>query len=162
MGYVGQGVQRSGIDRHTWSDHTDVRPTILELVGLKDDYVHDGRVVSEILHDDARPSAVRNSPRFVALARTYKQLNAPFGAFAKATLRASTKALASNDAGDATYNSIEGQIQTLTAKRDALVAQMKDVLNGAEFKGQSISNTKASALIAQGLALLFQANALPH
>ncbi len=162
VGYVGQGVQRSGIDRHTWSDHTDVRPTILELVGLKDDYVHDGRVVSEILHDDARPSAVRNSPRFVALARTYKQLNAPFGAFAKATLRASTKALASNDAGDATYNSIEGQIQTLTAKRDALVAQMKDVLNGAEFKGQSISNTKASALIAQGLALLFQANALPH
>jgi hypothetical protein len=162
VGYVGQGVQRSGINSNIWSDHTDVRPTILELVGLKDDYVHDGRVVSEILHDDARPSALRNSPRFVALARTYKQLNAPFGAFAKATLRASTKALASNDAGDATYNSIEGQIQTLTARRDSLAAQMKELLNGAEFRGQSISNAKASVLIAQGLALLVQANALPH
>jgi len=43
---------------------------------------------------------------------TYKQLNAPFGAFAMATLRASTKALASNDTGDATYLSIEGQIQS--------------------------------------------------
>jgi cell division protein FtsB len=162
VGYVGQGVQRSGIDRDTWSDHTDVRPTILELVGLKDDYIHDGRVVSEILQRSARPSAVKNSPTFVALARTYKQLNAPFGAFAKATLRASTKALASNDTGDATYNSIEAQIQVLTARRDALAAQMKDLLNGAEFRGQSISNGKASGLIAQGLVLLFQANALPH
>jgi hypothetical protein len=162
VGYVGQGVQRSGINSNIWSDHTDVRPTILELVGLKDDYVHDGRVVSEILRDNARPSALRNSPRFVALARTYKQLNAPFGVFAKATLRASTKALASNDAGDTTYATIEGQIQTLTAQRDALAAQMKDLLNRAEFKGQSISNAKASVLIAQGLALLVQANALPH
>ena len=162
VGYVGQGVRRSGIDGNIWSDHTDVRPTILELVGLKDDYVHDGRVVSEILRDDARPSAVKNSPAFVALARTYKQLNAPFGAFAKATLRASTKALGSNDLGDATYTSIEGQIQSLTARRDALAAQMKDALNGAAFKGQSISTGKAALLIARGLALLAQANALPH
>jgi len=162
VGYVGQGVRRSGIDGNIWSDHTDVRPTILELVGLKDDYVHDGRVVSEILRDDARPSAVKNSPAFVALARTYKQLNAPFGAFAKATLRASTKALGSNDAGDATYTSIEGQIQSLTARRDALAAQMKDALNGAAFKGQFISTGKAALLIARGLALLAQANALPH
>jgi hypothetical protein len=162
VGYVGQGVEESGIDRRTWSDHTDVRPTILELVGLKDDYVHDGRVISEILEGSARPAAVNNSPSFVALARTYKQLNAPFGAFAKATLRASTKALASNDAGDATYTSIEAQIQSLTARRDALAAQMKDLLNRAEFRGQPISNGKAAGLIAQGLALLFQANALPH
>jgi len=26
-GYVGQGVDQSGIDSATWSDHTDVRPT---------------------------------------------------------------------------------------------------------------------------------------
>ena len=37
VGYVGQGVD-NGPDNTTWSDHTDVRPTILELVGLKDDY----------------------------------------------------------------------------------------------------------------------------
>lgn len=120
VGYVGEGVEDIGVDRKTWSDHTDVRPTILNLVGLKDDYVHDGRVVSEILENKALPPAVKQSFSFGALARTYKQLNAPFGAFAMATLRASTKALASNDEGDATYTSIEGQIASLTERRDAL------------------------------------------
>jgi len=56
IGYVGQGVENIGVDRKTWSDHTDARPTILDLVGLKDDYVHDGRVVSEVLEDNALPS----------------------------------------------------------------------------------------------------------
>ncbi len=133
VGYVGQGVDQSGIDSATWSDHTDVRPTILELVGLKDDYVHDGRVISE-----------------------------EFGEFAMDTLKASTKALASNDAGDATYSAIEGQIQSLTSQRDALAAQMIGLLNGAEFNGQSFSDAQAQSLIAQGQALLNQANGLPH
>ena len=49
VGYVGPGVEGDGVNYDVWSDHTDVRPTILDLVGLKDDYIHDGRVVSEIL-----------------------------------------------------------------------------------------------------------------
>ena len=92
----------------------------------------------------------------------YKQLNAPFGAFAMATLRASTKALASNDADDATYNSIEGQIQALTMQRNTLVAQMISLLAGAEFNGQTCSDAQAQSLIGQGQALLNQANGLPH
>jgi hypothetical protein len=162
VGYVGQGVDSTGIDSNTWSDHTDVRPTILELVGLKDDYVHDGRVVSENLQGYALPKALKKSTSFVSLAQMYKQLNAPFGAFAMATLSSSTKALASNDANDATYNSIEGQIQSLTAQRDALAAQMIGLLNGAEFNGQSFSDAQAQSLIAQGQSLLDQANGLPR
>jgi len=162
VGYVGQGVDPAGVDSTTWSDHTDVRPTILELVGLNDDYVHDGRVISEILEGYARPLALKKSTSFVALAQVYKQLNAPFGAFAMATLRASTKALASNDADDATYNSIEGQIQALTMQRNTLVAQMISLLDGAEFKGKSFGDAQAQSLIGQGQALLNQANALPH
>src|SRR5712692_8638609 len=162
VGYVGQGVDQSGIDSATWSDHTDVRPTILELVGLKDDYRHDGRVISEILQGYARPVALKKSGSFVALAQIYKQLNASFGEFAMDTLKASTKALASNDAGDATYTTIEGQIQSLTAERDALAAQMIGLLEGAEFKGQTFSDAQAQSLIAQGEALLNQAKALPH
>jgi hypothetical protein len=92
----------------------------------------------------------------------YKQLNAPFGPFAMATLSSSSKALASNDANDATYNSIEGQIQSLTAQRNALAAQMIGLLNGAEFNGQSFSDAQAQSLIAQGQSLLDQANSLPH
>ena len=162
VGYVGQGVDQIGIDGKTWSDHTDVRPTLLNLVGLKDDYVHDGRVISEILDGFARPSTVKKSPSFVVLARVYKQLNAPFGSFAMATLKASTKALASNDADDATYNSIEGQIQSLTTQRDALAAEMKQLLDGAEFKGQAFSTARAFPLIVRGLILLNGANGLPH
>ena len=162
VGYVGQGIDQSGIDSATWSDHTDVRPTILELVGLQDDYRHDGRVISEILQGYARPSALKKSGSFVALAQIYKQLNASFGEFAMDTLKASTKALASNDSGDATYTSIEGQIQSLTAERDALAAQMIGLLEGAEFKGQAFGDAQAQSLIAQGEALLNQAKALPH
>jgi hypothetical protein len=162
VGYVGQGVDGNRIDTTTWSDHTDVRPTILNLVGLKDDYVHDGRVVSEILQGYAIPPAVKKSSNFSALAQIYKQLNAPFGAFAMATLKASTKALASNDDGDATYLRIEGQIQSLTTQRNALAAQIVSLLNGAEFNGQSFSTAQAQSLIAQAQTLLNQANALPH
>lgn len=139
-----------------------MRPTILNLVGLKDDYVHNERVISEIAKGYALPKALKQSTSFISLAQMYKQLNAPFGAFAMATLKASTKALASNDAGDATYNNIEGQIQTLTSQRDALVAQMVGLLDGAEFNGQSFSDAQAQSLIAQGQTLLNQANGLPH
>jgi hypothetical protein len=161
VGYVGQGVDQSGIDSATWSDHTDVRPTILELVGLKDDYGHDGRVISEILQGYARPSALKQSSSFVALAQIYKQLNASFGEFAMDTLKASTKALASGDPqDDTTYTSIEGQIQSLTSQRDALVAQMIGLLEGAEFNNQVFTDAQAQSLIAQGEALLNQAKAL--
>ena len=162
VGYVGQGIDGSGENSTTWSDHTDVRPTILSLVGLKDDYVHDGRVISEILQGYAQPAAMKKSTNFTALAQVYKQLNASFGAFAMAVLRSSTKALASNDAGDATYTSIESQIASLTSQRDALAAQIKTALNGAEFNGQVIGSAQAQSLINQGIALLNQASALPH
>ncbi len=73
-----------------------------------------------------------------------------------------TKGLASNDADDATYNSIEGQIQALTTQRNTLAAQMISLLDGAEFNGQTFSDAQAQSLIGQGQALLNQANALPH
>jgi hypothetical protein len=161
-GYVGPGIESIGIDSTTWSDHTDLRPTILNLVGLKDDYIHDGRLISEILQGYSRPLAVKKSGSFIALAQTYKQLNAPFGEFAMDTLKSSTFALSSNDAGDATYNSVEGQIQSLTSQRDAVSTQMKALLEGAAFNGQAFSDSQAQALIAQGQSLLAQANALPH
>jgi hypothetical protein len=96
------------------------------------------------------------------LAQIYKQLNAPFGAFAMATLKSSSKALASNDDGDATYLDIEGKIESLTAQRDALASQIQALLNGAEFNGHSFSDAQAQSLIIHANALLTQANALPH
>jgi hypothetical protein len=88
--------------------------------------------------------------------------SAAFGEFAMATLKASIKALASNDASDATYNSIEGQIESLTKQRGSLASQMIVLLDAAEFNGQTFSTTQAQSLITQGQALLNQANAFPH
>src|SRR5437762_8897508 len=50
-----------------WTDHTDVRPTMLSLLGLTDDYGHDGRVVSQVLAPTAIPAALQSSDA-VALA----------------------------------------------------------------------------------------------
>jgi hypothetical protein len=160
VGYVGPGIDQTGVDSTTWSDHTDVRPTILALVGLKDDYTHDGRVISEALTGWAKPSAVKKSGSFIPLAQTYKQLNASFGQFAMDTLKASTRALAANDAGDATYTSIESQIQSLTSQRDTLAAQIKSALTGAAFNNEVISDQQAQQLIAESQALLAQAHQL--
>src|SRR5436190_1640216 len=36
-GYVGPGVRNLGDDNNIWTDHTDHRPTVMTLAGLKDD-----------------------------------------------------------------------------------------------------------------------------
>src|ERR1019366_7896617 len=38
LGLVGPGVANNGLDTVTWSDHTDIRPTMMAIVGLTDDY----------------------------------------------------------------------------------------------------------------------------
>jgi len=72
---------------------------------------------------------------------------------------ASTRALASNDAGDATYTSIEGQIQSLTSQRDALAAQILAVLEALNITA-GFSDAQAQQLIAQAQNLLNQASQL--
>lgn len=131
LGMVGPGVRREGVDDETWSDHSDIRPTILALVSLQDDYSHDGRVLVEGLRRDALPSGIQgNRHAFALLAQAYKQINAPVGEFGLATLATSTSALAG---GDARYNMLEDRLSSIGGQRDALAAQMIQKLEGAEF-----------------------------
>jgi hypothetical protein len=161
IGMVGPGVDQSATPDQTWTDHTDLRPTMLSLVGLKDDYGHDGRLLSGDLSGYAIPAAVKkNLTGFTQLADAYKQLNASFGTFAMNTLKASTHALASNDAGDATYNSIESQIQSLTSQRDALAGQIKAALDAATFDGQALNSAQVQSWLSQAQSLQSQAAAL--
>lgn len=161
LGMVGPGVRNIGVDDSIWSDHTDIRPTILALLGLKDDYAHDGRVLVEELSGYAQPAAVKQSDSFVELAQVYKQLDACVGRFGLATLRASTRALESGSpSDDSTYTNLENQLASLGSQRDALVAQMISLLEGAEFNNQPLSDAQAQALIDQGQALLNQVNGL--
>src|SRR4029077_18387885 len=58
LGIAGPGVKVKGVDDDVWSDHTDIRPTMLSLVGLEDDYQSQGRVLAEDLHSWALPGGV--------------------------------------------------------------------------------------------------------
>jgi hypothetical protein len=159
LGMVGPGVDQAGIDSTTWSDHTDIRPTMLTLLGLKDDYTHDGRALVEELTGWAQPSAVKKSSSFVPLAQIYKQIDACVGQLGLASLEVSTKALeSSNSSDDSTYTNLESQLSSISNKRDALAAQMIALLENAAFNGQSINDQQAKQLISQGQALLDEVN----
>lgn len=165
LGLVGPGVKARGVDGEVWSDHTDVRPTILSLVGLKDDYQHDGRVLVEVLGGEHENSAHGNDDGgdghdFVALAQMYKRINAPVGELGLASLTISTRALNSGNAGDdSQYANLENQLAGFTAQRNGLAAQMIALLEGASFNGKKIDRHQAESLIQQGQALL---NAVNH
>ena len=124
--FVGPGVKSRGIDgpspadspavaapdggglvpdfstRGTWADETDIRPTMLYLAGLTDDYVMDGRVITQLFNGNGGLKQTE------ALGGCYKQLNASVGQFGTATLVASTAALASGSGSDDTkYTTID-------------------------------------------------------
>jgi len=148
LGMVGPGVKNDGLDDTTWSDHTDIVPTIDALTGVTPDYTPDGRVITQVL----RPSVAKggNGESFEQLGDLYKQLDAPYGEFAHSLIVASTNGI---EANDTTYLATEQAIQSLTSQRDSLVEQMQDVLTGA-------ATGHREQLIDQGQALLAQAKSL--
>ena len=161
LGMVGPGVKEDGIDATTWTDHTNVRPTILALAGLKDDYLNDGRVLIEALSERAVAKSLRaHHETLLRLGTIYEQVNASFGQFGLDLLTASTRALKSSSANDATYASIESSIENLTTQRDALAGQIKAALNAAAFDGQALNEQNAEQWIDQAQSLLDQASEL--
>ncbi|HWZ84010.1 MAG TPA: hypothetical protein VNW47_15375 [Terriglobales bacterium] len=154
LGLVGPGVQSRGIDGDTWSDHTDIRPTMLMLAGFKDDYLHDGRALVEDLDGDVLPPGLSNEPAFIALSAAYKQINAPVAQLGLDSLKISTKALKSNDPGDKTYNSLESQLMKFTGRRNTLMNQMRHLLENAEFKGVPLDDAVVNGLVSQANTLL--------
>jgi hypothetical protein len=158
LGLVGPGVRNMGVNNSVWSDHTDIQPTMMELLGLHDDYTPDGRVLAEVLSRDALSESQRSDYRtLVTLGQAYTAINAPVGPFGLDTLAASTKALESSSPGDATYTAIEARLAGLGKARDAVVATMKDALYGAAFDGRPVNVGEADALIAAAHRLLASA-----
>jgi len=159
LGLAGPGVKNLGIDSSTWTDHANVRPTMMTLLGLHDDYVHDGRVLIEGLAiKDTPQTLIAHRETLLRLGDAYEQVNAPFGKFAMDTLTASTRAIKSTD--ESVYNSIEGSIESLTTERDALALQVKAAFNAAAFNGQALNEQQAKAWIKQAQSLLDRAAAL--
>jgi hypothetical protein len=149
LGLVGPGVRNAGVDNTTWSDHTDIVPTIMALTGLHTDYVPDGRVLTEAL---SGPGC--QDPALLKLGQIYSQLEASVGSFGLDTLTASTAALSSTTPNDALYKSIESQLVQLGNARDALVQQIKDVLGDRWASARPLSTDRANDLAKQGEKLL--------
>ena len=156
-GMVGPGVRRRGRDDAVFSDHTDIRPTMLALVGLKDSYVHDGRVLVEILEEQSLPRGLREGEQFVKLARVYKQLNAPLGSVGRNSLVFANRSITGSDAA---YGAYLTEIDAITAQRDALASRIKSLLDGAAFNGQRIDEHPGKDLAGQGERLIEQVEKL--
>jgi len=158
FGMVGPGITNNGVDMNTWTDHVDLRPTINTLLGLRDSYVDDGRVVTEILDGKALPNELREGNVAQQLGAEYKQINAPFGQFATDTLVASTAAVKSTDA--LKYDQIEAAIANLTTRRNALAGDIRQALNDAAGGTARLDQNQANSWIAQAQGLLSEAHAL--
>ena len=154
LGIVGPGVQRRGRFGELFTDHTDIRPTIMSVTRLKDDYVHDGRTLFEILDRDALPDAIEDSERLLSrLAEAYKQINAPRGLLGRKTLTGiATRAAESSS--DAIYAALDQKINTLTARRNEIAGEMLEILEGAEFGGAHVAPWRAEELIFEAERLL--------
>src|SRR5207248_1572156 len=126
LGMVGPGVRSQGVDTTTWADQADLRPTMMLLLGLQDDYAHDGRALTEPLYAWTLPQSLRaHRETVLKLAQVFKQINATVGPLGMDTLRISTRALNSGSpADDSTYTNLENQLIAITAQRDALAGQM--------------------------------------
>jgi hypothetical protein len=152
LGMVGPGVRREGATDAIFSDHTDTRPTILSLVGLKDDYAHDGRVLFEVLDDNALPSRLDGQKEILTrLAHAYKNINAPVGKLGRLTFPISTAAL---NGDDATYTRLETRLNNLTDERNTIAQKMIAMLEGAVFENKVVNEREASLLILESDALI--------
>jgi hypothetical protein len=163
LGLAGPGVSRLGVDNAVWSDHTNIQPTMMALLGLRDDYMPDGRVLAEVIAHGSMPAAMRaHLPVLLRLGRAYSAIEAPVGPFGLATLRASTVALASATRGDSRYATMERALARLGAARDRVARQMRTMLDGAAFAGTPLNVPQANALVHQARRLLREAGLLAH
>jgi hypothetical protein len=151
---VGPGVKQLGRNDAVFTDHTDLRPTVMALLGLTDDYVHDGRVVAEFMQPSALPQGIRDAgENFIELAQVFKQLNAPKGELGRASLVWSNRSVTATDQLYARYLQ---QIGDVTAKRDELAGQIKTVLTNAAFHNQPVGEGSEDGLGHRARALIDQ------
>jgi hypothetical protein len=156
LGFVGPGIRTLGETADIWTDHTDVRPTMLVDLGLPTEYENDGRAILEILDGNAVPSSL-NVRRGVLqqLGAALKQLDAPFGMLGQASLMVATAGITTGSAGsDAAYAAMEAQLGGWLSQRDALANTILHRLDAAEFHGQAIGAGEAHDWIDQANALI--------
>jgi hypothetical protein len=153
----GQVVVASSGTTGTWTDETDIRPTLMYLTGLKDDYEHDGRVITELLAD---PNHALSGPAVATLGACYKQLNSSVGQFGNYTLQASTAAVESSTTNDREFTTVNAALTGLDRVRDALALRIKGELEAASFADQPVFGASGQIFACQ--AIIAAAGVLAH
>ena len=153
----GQTVAADSNNPGTWVDETDIRPTLMYLTGLKDDYEHDGRVITEVL---SHPNRALGAPGVASLGACYKQLNSSVGQFGNFTLQASTAAVESSTPADAEFRAVNAALGGLERFRDALALRVKGELEAAAFGNQPVIGAAGQTAACQGI--IAAAGALAH
>ena len=151
LGLVGPGVRNLGETDKIWTDHADIRPTLMALAGLRDDYAHQGRPITEVMTND--------DGEIDALAAAYKQIEAPVGQLGLETAAFATKAMDSDTSGDQEYLAADEQIAAWTAERDALAMRMIHVLDTTAPNSRHSDEGEFKGLIKQADDLLAEVKA---
>jgi hypothetical protein len=139
----------------TWVEETDIRPTMLYLLGLSDDYQSDGHVITQALANV--PSTLAATEQ---LAAGYDQIESSVGRFGTDTLIADTKALASGSSSDdSVFANEQATLETLAGDRDTAAAKIKKELSAAAA-GHALSKGQITSGLAQVKELLRRADAL--
>ncbi|MFL5912820.1 MAG: hypothetical protein ACJ768_19920 [Gaiellaceae bacterium] len=139
----------------TWVEETDIRPTMLYLAGLSDDYQSDGHVITQALA--TVPPALAATAQ---LAAGYDQIESSVGQFGTDTLIADTKALASGSGSDdSVFANEQATLEILGGDRDTAAAKIKKVLSDAAA-GHAPSHGQVTSGLAQVKELLRRADAL--
>jgi hypothetical protein len=106
-------------------------------------------VLSEVLQRPLGPSYER-------LGGALKRINAPVGPLGLASLAVATRAIGSDQPGDAAYQAYLTRLASLTARRDALAGQILGQLESAAFDGRPLppgitrsESAQADALVAE-------------
>ena len=158
-GFAGPTFKKLGVTNAVWSDHTDLRPTMLAALGLRDDYVHDGVPLVQFIRGDALAPGLHGDS-VADLEAAYKQLDASVGAFGSDTLKAATAAIESKTPNDAEFTATEAALSKLGAERDALAKQIADELDEAAFHHGHVGGGEARCLTTQANWLMAEAHAL--
>ena len=151
LGLVGPDVKNLGATGQLWTDHSDIRPTIMALTGLKDDYIHQGRPISQVM-TETRQDLNR-------LGDVYKQINAPVGQLSLDSVAFATKATLSNSSGDQTYINADAQIAAWTRQRNDLAFKMIALLDTTAPGYTNHNDRNVNNLIRQGEQLLAEVHA---
>ncbi len=151
LGLVGPDVKQLGVTNQLWTDHADIRPTILALTGLHEDYIHQGRPISQVM-TETRQDLNR-------LGDVYKQINAPVGQLSIDSVRFATRATLSTSTDDQTYKNADAQIADWASQRNALADQMIALLDTTAPGYTNHNDRNVNNLIRQGEQLLAEVHA---